>query len=160
VACSGAVTVVQMVPVELRQATTEDTDFCLALHEATMRSFVERLYGPWDQEVQQGFHDRWFKVETIQIISVGGRPVGVIGIERRDNDTYITRIEVHPEWQNRGIGTQVLQLVWEEVTRCGRSVSLHVFKENRAQALYERMGFRQVSEDGDRVLMRATVSCN
>jgi ribosomal protein S18 acetylase RimI-like enzyme len=120
-----------------------------------MRPLIEHLYGPWDAEVQQGFHDRWFEPSKTQVILVDGEPVGALGVESRHGDRYVTRIEILPSYQSLGLGTEIIRDLVEETHREGKAVSLHVFSGNRALAIYRRVGFREVSQEGNRVFMRA-----
>ena len=59
---------------------------------------------------------------------------------------YVSRIEVMPEVQRRGIGTTVMDGVIGE----GRTMRLRVFKNNvRARSFYERLGFVVDDESKD-----------
>jgi ribosomal protein S18 acetylase RimI-like enzyme len=51
---------------------------------------------------------------------------------------YLSRIEILPEVQGRGVGTAVMR----DLMRGGRAIRLHVFANNvRARRFYERLGF-------------------
>jgi hypothetical protein len=43
-----------------------------------MGRYVEEIYGPWDDEVQQRFHDRWLATAHPEVIETerNRRPVG------------------------------------------------------------------------------------
>ena len=69
---------------------------------------------------------------------------------------YPSRIEVHPDSQNQGIGTAVLRQVLHEAGQADKAVSLHVFEINPARGFYERLGFRALSAQDGRILMKAT----
>jgi hypothetical protein len=47
-----------------------------------------------------------------------------------------------------GIGTATLQDLLAEATRCRKPFRIHVEKFNRAQRLYERLGFSTLADDG------------
>ena len=63
------------------------------------------------QAIQWDYFDRWFQPTETFVIAVEDEEVGVIGLENRHGEVYVTRIEIHPDWQNRGIGTLVLRNV-------------------------------------------------
>ncbi len=61
---------------------------------------------------------------------------------------YIAYLGVAPEWRGQGIGTKMMLNLLEQGKRARRTVAaLDVAVHNpRAQALYERLGFKVVSE--------------
>lgn len=120
-----------------------------------MGPYVEQLFGPWDDAVQWDFFDRWLQLKDTFVIAVEEDDVGVVGLEDCDNEIYVTRIEVHPDWQNRGIGTAVLRRVLQQTREEGKTVSLHVFEINPARRLYHRLGFVTSDQHEGRILMQA-----
>lgn len=63
-------------------------------------------------------------------------PVGIVSVR----DSLIENLYVLPEQQNRGCGTELLLFA---IARCGGNPRLWILDNNvRAQALYERHGFR------------------
>jgi GNAT superfamily N-acetyltransferase len=146
---------------ELRPATSADREFCFALHRASMRPYVERLWG-WDDEVQRGFHDRGFDPDRTRIITVDGRDVGSLTVDDAADAIYLRRIQVHPEHQGRGIGARLIRGLLAEAAARGVPVTLDVLTVNpRAHALYRRLGFHDVMRHGDdnvKIRMRADPS--
>ena len=67
-------------------------------------------------------------------------------IPPKGNTEYFAHLAVNPEFQGKGIGTQLLDYFWQNGREKGReSASLDVSYENlRAKALYERFGFEVV----------------
>lgn len=116
---------------------------------------IEQLFGPWVDAIQKDFFDRWFRPDGVLVIELEDEGVGVLGLEDRGDEVYVTRIEVLPEWQNRGIGTAVIQSVLEKARKEAKSVSLHVFEINPARELYLRLGFVISDQHEDRILMKA-----
>ena len=58
-----------------------------------------------------------------------------------------------PEFRGRGIGTALVTELFAEADASGRSVSIHVERNNPARRLYERLGFQDVGEHGVYQLM-------
>ncbi|GLH99103.1 GNAT family N-acetyltransferase [Phytohabitans aurantiacus] len=138
----------------LRPATAVDLDLCFDLHAAAMRSYVAAVWG-WDDGVQRDFHARGFDPARTRILTVDGRDLGVLIVEYRPDEIVLGRIELHPDAQGRGIGTALIRGVLAEGAASGRPVTLEVLTVNpRAQALYERLGFREVGRSGVKVRMR------
>jgi ribosomal protein S18 acetylase RimI-like enzyme len=62
----------------------------------------------------------------------------LLGLSGRGDHLYLSRIEVLPEVQGRGVGTTVM----EGLMRQGRTIRLRVFTNNaRARRFYEKLGF-------------------
>lgn len=135
-----------------RKATNEDRDFLWSLKVASMRTYVEQVYG-WDDTVQQMFFDDGFCPENLDIIQYEGQEVGMYELRNREEDWFLARIEIRPEFQNRGIGRTVLQKIVDHVTPTGRPLRLQVFKVNPARGLYEHMGFHMTGETDKHIQM-------
>ena len=98
-----------MQSLELRPATADDGDFLYELHRRALGPVIEATWGPWDDEVQRRFHRAWFKPGQIDIVLVDGQPAGMVQAALLDANTfYISRIEVDPQVQNRGVGTALM----------------------------------------------------
>ncbi|WP_198153063.1 GNAT family N-acetyltransferase [Pseudofrankia sp. DC12] len=126
-----------------------DSEFCFALHRAAMGSYVEQIWG-WDGAIQRVHHERTFDPERTQIIMVDGRDAGLLSVERRPAETYLGRIEIHPDYQGQGIGSRLIQDLLDEAVRRGHPVTLDVLAINQqAHALYRRLGFHDVARHGE-----------
>ena len=63
-------------------------------------------------------------------------------------------IAVHRDFRRQGIGQQLVEwLIGHASMQSIPKVSLMVSKDNYARRLYEKCGFREVSDEGDSVLM-------
>ena len=148
-----------MAPVGLRPATAADSEFCYQLHKAAMGGYITATWG-WDEQVQRCFHARAFDPGHWQVITVGGADAGMLNVEYRPGEIYLARIEVHPDYQGRGIGTRLISALAGEARQAGQALVLEVLAVNhRARILYERLGMTEVARDGDsntKVTMRLT----
>lgn len=148
-----------MTSVALRPATPADSEFCYQLHKAAMGGYVTAIWG-WDEQVQRGFHARAFNVDRWQIITAGGADAGMLDVEYRPGEIYLARIEIHPSYQGRGIGTRLVGALAAEARQKGHDLVLEVLAVNhRAQALYQRLGLTEVARHGDgniKITMRLT----
>jgi ribosomal protein S18 acetylase RimI-like enzyme len=59
-----------------------------------------------------------------------------------------------PDWQNRGLGTTIIQDVIDRLRAPGIPVRLQVLKVNPARRLYERLGFEIYDESDTHYLMQ------
>ncbi len=139
----------------LRPATPEDYDFLFALHRAAMRPYIETIWG-WHDDWQQEYFRRKFDPQPRQIIQVEGRDVGVLVVEARPDELYLSLIELLPAYQGQGIGAAIVQALLARAQANGVPLTLHVLKSNEpARRLYERLGLRIVSEEKVRYRMAA-----
>ena len=119
-----------------------------------MRPCVEKMWG-WDEQWQaQRFRDH-FDPATREIIEGDGIPIGCISVERREDGIFLGVIEIAPDHQSRGIGTQLIRALCDEADGRGVPVELQVIKVNHpARRFYERLGFAVIGETEPHYLMR------
>jgi ribosomal protein S18 acetylase RimI-like enzyme len=145
--------------IALRRATAADSEFCFQLHKAAMGDYIAAIWG-WDEQRQRGFHERAFKPDRWRIITADGVDIGMLDVEYRPGETYLSRIEVDPGHQGHGIGTQLIRALIDEARQRGQDLVLDVLTVNhRALALYQRLGMREVGrhgEDNIKITMRST----
>ncbi len=135
----------------LRPATEEDYDFLFALHRAAMRDYIETIWG-WHDDWQQEYFRRKFDPLPRQVIQYEGHDAGVVVVEHRPDEIYLSLIELSPEFQRRGIGTQVINDIKAAAHDAGLPMTLHVLRTNDpARRLYERLGFRVIGVEEDRL---------
>ena len=136
--------------IALRSATPADAEFCYQLHKAAMGDNITAIWG-WDEQVQHAFHERAFNPHRWQIITAGQADIGMLDVDYRPGEIYLSRIEIHPGHQGHGIGTRIISALLEEAERKGQDLVLDVLTVNRrAQALYRRLGLTEVARHGDR----------
>lgn len=71
-----------------------------------------------------------------------------------DENTPEVSISIHPEYRNKGIGTQLLRSLLQEAALKGTvKVSLSTDKRNRAVNFYKREGFEIVKENDVDLIM-------
>jgi len=89
---------------QLRPVEPSDSAALYNLHRATMGTYIEDVYGTWNEDVQQAFHEAWMQHKRAQVVEVSGHLVGVVDIEWREDDLHLARIEISPKLQNLGLG--------------------------------------------------------
>jgi len=128
----------------IRPAKQSDKDFLVRLSGE-----VFSIYGPY-----RGTVSRWFEsgVTTTLISMAEGMPVGFVMIGALPGDRLgetraeVLAIAVTPEFQQRGIGDELLQFAQRKVEELGEPrLFLHTAKENlAAMKLFLRNGYRSV----------------
>ena len=80
-----------MTVIALRSATPADSEFCFRLHKAAMGDYVRAIWG-WDEQVQRDFHARAFNPGRWQIITADGADAGLLDVEYRPGEIYLSRL--------------------------------------------------------------------
>jgi GNAT superfamily N-acetyltransferase len=144
--------------VELRRVDpVADAEFLLAVYAGTRAE--ELAIVPWtdaekDAFLRMQFHaqDRWWREQrpdaTFDVILVDGEPAGRLYVDRRPEEIRIVDIALLPDRRAMGVGTLLIRRILDEGRASGRPVTIHVERGNRARALYERLGFRQIGTTG------------
>jgi ribosomal protein S18 acetylase RimI-like enzyme len=141
--------------ITLRPATAEDTAFLLKLFAGTRDEFkmliadenqlaalMSMQFNLQQQQYQDGYPDG-----QDNIILSNGLPVGRMFTSEGERAITLVDIALLPENRNAGIGRRLLDELLTAAAEKGKAATLHVFKTNPAQRLYERLGFRVTSED-------------
>ena len=131
-----------------RPAGPEDMEFLYRLHESAMRAAVEAAYGPWEEAWQRDYFCKHFDPAVLQVIRVDGADAGMLRVQERTEECFLMDIEILPEFQRRGVGTQTIRGLIERAQAQGKPVALQVLKGNiAARSLYQRLGFGVTGEN-------------
>ncbi|MGH1483483.1 MAG: GNAT family N-acetyltransferase [Geminicoccales bacterium] len=130
-------------------ATEEDKLFLKDLNREVYESVVVEQFGAWDDAFQdRHFEEKW-AVQEYQIVEQAGQRIGAIWVAKEPDHLWLREIQISPSHQNQGIGTELLMKVMDEAGKSGLPLRLRVLTENRAKALYERLGFKVIGMHGD-----------
>ena len=140
--------------IELRAAREEDGGFLYGLLKATMQDYVAQIWG-WDEEWQQAYFQERFDPRRERIVILKGEEIGVLAIEETEDEVFLSKVYILPEYQGQGIGTRLMRAVLDRAFGRGLPVTLQVLKVNPARRLYERLGFAAVGETETHTLMKA-----
>lgn len=137
-----------LVNLSTRQATGNDLPFLYQLHEQTMRIYIESGHGTWQESIEQEMIRKTLFSGEMQIAQIDKVPVGVISVQARTEELFLSMIEILPQYQKKGIGTFFLKNIQQEATRQKIPVALQVHQTNEiAQAFYFRLGFQETGRN-------------
>ena len=118
-----------------------------------MREHVLATWGAWnDDEVRHNIAESIAAGYT-QIIELGDASIGIHVVERAPDHIQLWRIFILPEYQRRGIGSQLIERLLAEARSARLPLRLRVLRVNPAFKLYERMGFKVVQTTPERYFM-------
>jgi len=140
----------------LRPEAEADRDLLFRLFISTRE--LELSLVDWNDSQKEAFLRQQFQAQyrhyrahyacaDFNIIECDGHSVGRLCVNRT-HEIRIVDISLLPEFRGQGIGTSLLEEIFEEGTVSGFAVSLHVEKHNPAQSLYRRLGFEILEDQG------------
>ena len=132
---------------ELYASTRDDLNGIIP-DESQMRQLLMVQYNG-----QKATYSAEFPNATDQIVMLDGEPVGRLMLDHRRDSIHGVDIAIMKSERNRGVGTGVLEVLFEECTKRGIYFSLNVAKNNPAMRLYERLGCRIAEDNGTHFLM-------
>ncbi len=142
---------------ELRPSTPDDLEFIWQLEKLTMREYVEQTWGEWQDEVQKKrVQENFGLVWHPQIILVKDECAGAYCVERKGENLFISNINILPNYQRQGLGSEIIRSVLEQGQQLNLPVTLRVLKVNPARHLYERLGFKIFEETDTHYMMKAS----
>jgi len=90
-----------------------------------------------------GFGDYYKIVDGKRIIG------GIIILRKAVREYEVGRIYVEPEYQNRGIGTEAFQFLWDAYPLAKRWTLGTPGWNQRTQHFYKKVGFVEIGQDRD-----------
>jgi ribosomal protein S18 acetylase RimI-like enzyme len=141
----------------LRPATPDDTPFFREVYASTRAE--ELALTSWSAEQQQAFVDQQFAAQSahyathypgasIDVVVVDDESAGRLYVHRGPSDIRIVDISLLPRFRGRGAGNVLVTSLIAEARGSGRTLSIHVEKQNPARRLYERLGFAERDDRG------------
>jgi ribosomal protein S18 acetylase RimI-like enzyme len=132
-----------------RPACESDFAFLLDLRAQTIEphfSAAGIVHSPAEQEarVRELF-------ECAEILELDGQSIGLLKVLREPTHWRVMQVQLSPQHQGAGIGGHLIKSLMCEAGVAGVPITLSVLKVNPARRLYERLGFKVISE-GARVL--------
>jgi ribosomal protein S18 acetylase RimI-like enzyme len=137
----------------LRQATDSDYDFLYQLKVTCLKEYITATWG-WDESYQKEHFARNFNPKNSQIILVANVEVGELSAQDLEDELFLSRILIKPEYQERGLGTALIEDLQKQAEARKVPVTLQVLKVNPAHRLYQRLGFQIVEESNTHYWMK------
>jgi GNAT superfamily N-acetyltransferase len=144
--------------VELRPVTESDDQFLLSVYESTRHDELAQVEWPegqkeqflrWQFDLQRTEYSSRFPDADYRVIVVDQQPAGRIWVGTDDEHIRLLDIALLPEFQNRGVGTALLQRLIDQASKAGKALRHMVFVlNNDAERFYIRLGFKRIEDLG------------
>lgn len=131
----------------LISAVATDEPWLENLRRNVYQDLFQATWGGWDEERHLRHFSECIGRGHISIIQADGVRVGMVQILDQPDAVEVGEIQIQPTHQNRGIGTCVLRDVISAARDHRKTVRLSLgLKNEKALRLYQRMGFRLVTQ--------------
>jgi ribosomal protein S18 acetylase RimI-like enzyme len=133
--------------VVVRRALPEDIGMIIAITDAAYAKYVPRL-GRKPQPMTTDYH-HILASHPVWLLCVDDQPAGVLVLMHEPDALLIYSVAIHPDYQKRGFGRQLLAWGEQEARRSGyariRLFTNVLMEENIA--LYKRLGYRETGRE-------------
>lgn len=150
-------------PVNLRPSSAADHADLFAVFASTRAD--EFMHLDWEPDrivalladqcrLQDTYYHRRYPQAHFDVVLCDDKMVGRLYHNWSETELRIIDIALLPDWRGQGIGTRLMHALVSVASQHGKSASLYVEVDNPVCALYERLGFKVVGEEGAYQLMQ------
>lgn len=142
----------------VRSVAPEDENFLLALYASTRAAELDQAqwqegqreqFVKWQFDMQRKEYDSRFPDAEYAVILIDEQRAGRIWIGEDEKQIRLLDIAILPQFQNRGLGTLLLQQLIREARAAKKPLRHMVFVLNdQAHRFYERLGFVIIEDLG------------
>ncbi len=83
----------------IRDAISEDFEFYKSLHHELFKELVTPIWG-WEPQRQLEIVKRQFEPDKIQVIQVGKTDIGVVQVEEKPDEFFLSQLWITSDYQN------------------------------------------------------------
>jgi GNAT superfamily N-acetyltransferase len=131
-----------MADFEFRRVRPGDSAYCWSIYSEAMAPLVTG----WNDTAQRRMIELALGEEGASIMVVDKSDAGWLHVSETRFDIHLGHLYLEADQRNRGLGTRFLQWMTERAQRKAKTFTLDVMTNNRARALYERLGFVPVGK--------------
>jgi GNAT superfamily N-acetyltransferase len=131
----------------MRVATCADHGWLRDLNRLAYEDVVRRQFGVWDDTAQRELFDSSLEHAAFRIVELVRQPIAAVWSEERDDHVWLHELQVLPEFQNQGIGSEILSVEVARAETLNKPVRLHVLTQSRARDFYRKNGFVETGRD-------------
>lgn len=129
---------------EIERAMISDAEEILILQKLAYRSEAE-IYNDFNipplvqtpESIEKDFENQYFLKALME-----GKIIGSVRAYTKEGTCYIGRLIVHPDFQNRGIGTDLMNEIERIINTCRRFELFTGDKSERNLYFYQKLGYK------------------
>ncbi len=132
--------------IQTRSAQQSDYEWLYSLNLEVYQHLITLEFGYWDEEEELALFQEAWESQKIMLITIEEERAGMFILSEQDDHLWLSEIQIAPQFQNCGLGSQVIQQLLAKSHQKNRPLRLRVLHANyRAYRLYQRLGFRRIS---------------
>lgn len=143
--------------IKLRPFSKIDLEFLKRVYFSTREEELQQVSN-WTNEMKLSFLTQQFEAQheyylknyvgaQFFVLERGKEKIGRLYInEGFENSIRIIDIALLPKFQKKGFGTKILKRIFERAKEIQQNVTIHVESFNPAMKLYQKLGFKKISE--------------
>ena len=146
---------------EIRPAQVEDAAAITECVAVAYRHYIARIGKPPGPMLDD--YAAVIQQHRVFILVDGTRIIGVLVLVEQDKSLLLDNVAVHPEYQGRGLGRELVALAEEEALRLGYTAVTLYTNERMTEnlGLYKKLGYmeteRKTEQGYQRVYMRKSL---
>ena len=119
--------------IKLVPADESHREFGYQVKKAALGDYITEIFG-WDEDKERNFHTSDWESKRPQLILYDGQPIGTIYMVENEDHIEIAQFYILPEYQNKGIGSYLLEQILDRADRSGllRPPAISVCSQDRA----------------------------
>lgn len=127
------------------ESTRIDEFRAAGLDAQTIRDLLDQQFS-----MQDAYYRRHYSKARFDIVLSGDTAIGRLYHDwnPESGEVRVIDIALLPSWRGAGIGTRLMKAVVAEAARQSMTVGLYVEFNNPVRALYRRLGFEGIGENG------------
>ncbi|MGQ0580406.1 MAG: GNAT family N-acetyltransferase [Reyranella sp.] len=138
---------------ELRPSRPSDLDFCWPIYREPMQPLTEALT-QWNEAAQRKLVEQAVGHAGTSILKAENADAGWLQVEETGGSVQLRHLYLAAPMRNRGLGSAFLVWMKDRADRKRKDLVLEVMTNNPAQRLYERLGFKPLTTEGNKLTMR------
>jgi len=139
-----------MADFEFRRIRPGDVAYCWPIYSEAMAPLVSG----WSETAQRRVVELALGEEGASIMVVDKSDAGWLHVSETRFDIHLGHLYLEADRRNQGLGTRFLQWMSERAQRKAKTFTLDVMTNNRARALYERLGFAAAGTSAGKIRMQ------
>lgn len=128
---------------DFRRASERDFAYCWPIYRDALQPLAEGVL-VWDDAQQQRNVRQALADDGASILVSEASDSGWLLVSETRFVIHLAHLYIEPAKRGHGLGASLLRWMSDRARRKGKDFTLDMMKNNRARALYERLGFKAI----------------